>query len=216
MNEPMDTSLTLRQVLLEQQEPGMPDDAAERPQRAEVSKLEASLGGVAAAVKTVAAEQIVILASTVLDRRLVDVLMSGWQEWEKLVEAARRTIEDPNQVGIVELDDHDITWLQRPTIEVTYDGRRISDIEAEAAFDIKIHAATAIVERGRLTAIRSGRADVDAHLSIEGVLVAAAKQPIDLSADIQLGEGISLIEDPRQVTTLPEAEAMTVPLGGRE
>lgn len=193
MTDGADSTLTLRQILLEQGSDG--GGVAEGAQQETgADTLGVHLERLPPALRAAAAEQIVTLVERVLDRRLVDLLGSGWRKWEQLAEAARRTLHDPGEVEIIELVDHEISSIQRPHVDIAFDGRKVAEVGAEAAVEIMLHAITAVVEEGRLSALRSGRADVDARLSIEGTLVAEASRQVDLSIEIALGEGIPLVE----------------------
>jgi hypothetical protein len=161
-------------------------------------------------LRAAAAEQIVMLVARTLDRRLLDVLTAGWRRWERLVEAARRTLEDPDDVEIVELVDHEISSVQRPHVDVTYDGHEVAEVEGEASVAIVVHAATAVVTGGKVTALRSGRADVEVRLTVEDAVVAQARRQIDLSIELPLGAGIPLVE-PADVTIVGEPETSPVP-----
>ncbi len=68
---------------------------------------------------------------------------------------------------------------------------------------IELHAVRAVVANGCLTALRSGRADVEAVLTVEGVEVARASRPVELSIEVGLGAGIPLAGPPDLVTLPP-------------
>lgn len=205
MTDGAGSTLTLRKILLEQgSHEGGVAEAAQQETGADT--LEVHLERLPPALRATAAEQIVTLVARVLDRRLVDLLGAGWRKWEQLTEAARRTVHDPGEVEIVELVEHEISSIQRPHVDVTFDGRKVAEVGAEAAVEVRLHAVTAVVKDGRLAALRSGRADVDARLSIEGALVAEASRQVDLSIEIALGDGIPLLEPVEPVAVLPDAD----------
>jgi len=205
MTDQPGTALTLRQIL-KAQEPQVAGAEAGGLPNTGAGSLGPHLQGVPATLRAAAAEQILTLVATVLDRRLIDLLASGWRKWKQLSDAARRTIVAPGQVEIVELIDHEISSIQRPSVDVTYDGRRVAQIAAEVAVSVDVHAATAVIQDGRLLALRSGHADVDARMSIEGVVVAEAERQLELAIEIPLGDGIPLIERPEPVLILPDPE----------
>jgi hypothetical protein len=137
-------------------------------------------------------EEVVTAVAGVLDQRLVDVLAAGWKRWDELAAAARRTLETPGETEIVELVDHEITSTHHPSVDVTIDGRPVARIEVEVEVAIELHAVTAVVSGGRLSALRSGRADVTAEMAIEGVQVARATRQLALPIEVALGDGIQL------------------------
>jgi len=85
-----------------------------------------------------------------------------------------------------------------------FDGKQIAQIGVEIEIAIELHAVTAVVASGRLSALRSGRADVAAELAIEGVQLARATRPVELPMEIGLGAGIPLLSR-ADVATLPPA-----------
>jgi hypothetical protein len=205
MTDQPGTALTLRQILKAQEPQGAGVEAGGQPDTV-AGSLGPHLQGVPATLRAAAAEQILALVATVLDRRLVDLLASGWRKWEQLSDAARRTLLAPGQVEIVELIDHEISSIQRPSVDVIYDRRRVAQIAAEVAVNIDVHAATAVVEDGRLSALRSGHADLDARMSIEGIVVVEAERQLELAVEIPLGDGIPLMKRPEPVLVLADPE----------
>lgn len=153
-----------------------------------------------------ARDQAVTILAGVLEMPLVDVLVAAWRRWEDMTAAARRTLEAPRGTEIVELADHEITSTHRPRVDVDVDGYRVAGIDLEIELAVLLHGVTAVVTGGRLTALRSGRAKVDAKVSIEGVQVAEASRSVELPIELALGEGVPLVE-PSHVVTLPPAPA---------
>lgn len=165
--------------------------------------MDARLEPVPPALRGIAREEIAKVVAAVLGTDVADVLKVGWRTWEQLTDAARRSLEEPGGSEIVELADHRITSIHRPHIDVEVDGSVVSAIGMEIEITIDLHGVTAVVSRGRLSALRSGRADVTADVAIEGVQVVVATTQIELPIEVPLGEGIALVDSGRTVGTPP-------------
>jgi hypothetical protein len=191
--------LSLRRVLLDENGADLGRAAEET---GATGAIDERLRTVPPGLRAGARDQILTLIARILDQPVVDVLVGGWRTWERLAEAARGSLEAPGQTDLVELLDHEVTSTHRPGVDVTFDGKRIASIEVELDVSMQLHAVTAVISGGRLTALRSGRADVTAKLAIEGLQVLTATLPIDLAVEIILGDGIELAV-PVDVVTLP-------------
>ena len=185
------------------------DDAAVGLQ--EALRDSGALGAVAAVLsklsnglREASCNEVANVAADVLELDVIEVLVAGWGKYEVLTDAARRTLEAPGTEEIVDLAVHRITSTHRPRIDVFVDGVKREGVGLEIDLSIELHAVRAVVASGRLMALRSGRADLDAELSCQGVRVASANRQIDLSLTVGLGTGIALIQPP-EVLHLPEA-----------
>ena len=139
-----------------------------------------------------AREEVFTVVARVLDLPVIDVLAAGWRKWDAIEKAATQTLETPGETELVELVDHTITSLHHPRIDVVLDGQQIAEVRVEISVTIDLHAVTAIVTGGRLSALRSGRADVRVTLSVEEVQVAEATRRVELPIEVGLGDGIQI------------------------
>jgi len=185
------------------------DDAAVGLQ--EALRDTGALGAVAAVLsklsnglREASCNEVANVAAGVLELDVIEVLVAGWGKYEVLTDAARRTLEAPGTEEIVDLGVHRITSTHRPRIDVFVDGVKREGVGLEIDLSIELHAVRAVVASGRLMALRSGRADLDAELNCQGVRVASANRQIDLSLTVGLGTGIALIQPP-ELLHLPEA-----------
>lgn len=153
-------------------------------------------------LRAFARDEVVGVAISALDLPLISVLAAGWRKWEELTDAALGTLQLPGTTEIVELHDERITSTHQPRIDVTLDGEEISHIGLGLELDMVLHTVTAVVTDGRLSALRTGRADVTARLSVEDKTLAEATRPVDLPIEIDLGAGISLVDVP-DIVMLP-------------
>lgn len=182
---------TIRSVLTEERGDDELRGAVREGQVAEA--LDRRLDVVPPGLRAFARDQVVTVVLSALDLPLVDVLAAGWRKWEELVTAATRSVQEPGSAEIVELRDRRITSTHRPRIDVTLDGREVAHIELELELEIVLHTVTAVVTSGRLSALRTGRADVTARLSVEGVQAAQKTRPVELPVEVGLGAGIPLV-----------------------
>lgn len=166
-----------------------------------------SLGAVAAATRRVVATQLASSVAGLLDFDLAGVLVAGWSRYDALVEAARRTATDPSTEEVVELATHRITSVHRPTVDLLFDGVRAGTLHVEATFDCLLEGVAGTVERGRLVALRYGRATATATVSVDGVEIIRRDAVLDLDLQTSLGAGISLVPE-----GLPGADAPTIVL----
>lgn len=214
MIDQADQQLTLRQVLLGRHAEHDLRSTAE--ESGATGAIDDELTAIPPGLRVAARDQVLTLVADILDQRLVDLVVRGWRTWERLEQAARRTLETPAATDLVELLDHEVTSTHRPRVEVRFDGQQIAEIEVDLEAAIQLHAVTAVLAAGRLTAIRSGRADVSAELAIQGVKVMTATRSLELPIEIPLGDGIVLASAP-DVVTVPhpdDAPATTGPVEG--
>lgn len=204
MIDPATEELTMREVLLG--EHGEHDLRTAAEQTGAVGAIDDRLTPVPPGLRTAARDQILALIADALDQRLVDLIVMGWKGWEGLVDKARGTLETPGATDVVELLDHEVTSTHRPRIEVQFDGKTIAEIAVDLDAAILLHAVTAVLARGHLVAIRSGRAEVSAELVVQGVTVMTAGRALELPIEIPLGDGIVLARPPDVVTVPAEDE----------
>jgi hypothetical protein len=190
MSAGADETLMLRRVLFQDGESSV-GDALRRDDVADL--MDARLESVPPVLRAVARDEIAKIVASVLGPDLVDILKAGWQKWEQLTDAARRSLEAQGESEIVELEDHRISSIHRPHVDVIVDGEVLSSIALELGIAIDIHAVTAVVSSGRLSAVRTGRADIAADVKIEGVQVVLATTQVDLAIEVPLGDGIPLV-----------------------
>lgn len=194
--------LTLRRILFEQGGEAGFRGAVDEGGAART--VDERLDALPPGLRSAAPEEVVAVVARVLDLEVIDVLAAGWRKWEELAGAARRSLEVPGETEVVELVDHRMTSAHHPHVEVTVDGKQVARIGVEIELDIDLHAVTAVVSGGRLSALRSGRADVAGKVAIEGVQVVQATRRVELPIEVGLGAGIPLVARP-DIVILPPA-----------
>jgi hypothetical protein len=154
--------------------------------------VDKQLAGVPPGLRGFTRDEILRILADVLQLPIMDLLAAGWRKWDELIAAARRTLANPGESDVVELANRHITSSQHPRIEVELDGEKIATIDFEIEVTIEVHAVTAIVTSGKLSALRSGQADIEVTLAIANEEVAKKTRRFELPLEISLGTGILL------------------------
>jgi hypothetical protein len=165
-------------------------------QRSALEPIRAALKGVPAHLAGGATGEIGRVAAGLLHMDLVDVLASGWKKYDALAAAARATLETPGEEQVVDLVTHRISSTYRPRIDLVVDEMPAGSIDLEVDVTVVLHAVVGVVADGRLTSLRSGRTDLEAELSCEGIPITSGRREIDLTVDIDLGSGVVLAGAP--------------------
>jgi hypothetical protein len=151
-----------------------------------------ALGRVPKAARDAVFTQIGDRAAGVLDLGLQEIFRGIWDKHTALRRAGEATLADPDTEALVEMTTSDVTFDDRPGIEVRIGDLPPVTIAMEVSLDISLRGLIAVVRSGRLVAVRAGSADVTGTLSIAGQQVARNQATLDLRASIRLGAGIPL------------------------
>ena len=138
-----------------------------------------------------------------LDTDVLDVMKLGWQKHERLRAAGQRTLVEPGSEELVDLMAHTIRSTHEPRLEVYFDDALIATVGLRLELRADVHAVVAVVAEGRLIAVSSGKADLGAELSCEGVPIKAITRTIDLEARFELSKGISLVDPGSAESPIP-------------
>lgn len=158
-------------------------------QRGTVSALIPGLPAIAGAEREVAAA-----ADGLLTLNLVDLAAAGWKRYDALRQAAKRSRDTHNGEEIVAMVTHKISSSHHPCVEVYVDGNSIGTIEITIQLTFTMAGILAVVERARLTAIRSGTCTVAGSLTVAGVETAKKQRKLDLPGAVRLRRGIALLD----------------------
>ena len=121
-----------------------------------------------------------------LNLDLGDVLLSAWQKYAKLTDAARRTLAVSGSEEIVPLAAHTIRSTYSPHVDLVVNGVRVHSFKFELEIVFELTALQAIVRAGTLTALRGGECVVTAVLSLDGVQLVKKIRPVDLELMVRL------------------------------
>jgi hypothetical protein len=128
---------------------------------------------------------------------LGDVLIYGWRTHDRLVKAARDTVQEPGRQDVVQLGSHQVTWTKNPTVDLLVDGFRVHTFNFQLTIVFQVDVATAVVQEGKLTALKAGDGSVVGTLTLEmpggDIQLVRQEQEINLHLIVHLGDGIPLI-----------------------
>ena len=225
----MQTGLTARTFLLGN---GTVDDvSALRHALSDHDILSQSGGDLARLVpeaRQAADDALASVTAGLLDIDLGDVLIYGWRMHDRLAKAARQTMRAPGRQEVVQLASHQLTWTKNPTIDLLVDGVRVHTFRFQLTIVFGVDVAAAVVQEGKLTALKAGDGSISATLTLEmpggDIDLLQQERRINLHRIIKLGSGISLLPaepdslEPELVTMAGEPSATlkpdTGPAGG--
>lgn len=144
-------------------------------------------------------EEIGRVAEGLLDVDLGDALVAGWQKYAALVEAGRRTLATPGSEEVVVLARHRVRSSYRPSVDLLVDGVKVNSFEFDLQVVFDLEGVSAVVSTGRLTALRGGRCEVRAALTLEGARLAERRHEVDLALIVPLSRPIPLVEGAQPV-----------------
>ena len=134
------------------------------------------------------------IIARLLDIDLVDALVSGWKKYGALSSAAEATLWTPGEEQVVEIATHRVSSTHAPSVDLVVDGINVGSIDFEIELSAVVHAMCAVVSGGKLVAFRSGRIELSATLSCEGVEMKSIRRELDPSLELDLGDGVPLVE----------------------
>ena len=155
-----------------------------------VSNLVARFPGVSSLVESEVAKQI----DGLLSESLLDLAADGWKKFAELMDAARRTRDNAAARETVKLVAHRIEFSHPWTVEVFVNGKSAGTLEVELTVSLDVDLVVLVVQRGRITAIESGRCIVTAALEIAQAEVVKRQGRFNLGGEILLGHGLMLAE----------------------
>ena len=190
MTEPLNDTATLRELLFG----GVPGDAADTlaeslHERGTLAPLVSGLPGLTAVVN----REVAATTNGFLSLNLADVAADGWKKFDTLRQAARRSLESPENHEIVTLASHKIECSQRPTVELFIDGRSIATIVIDLNIAMDIAGGLAVIQQARLTEFRSARCTVTGSLAVQQTVIAKRQRQFDLPGAIRLRQGVALL-----------------------
>jgi hypothetical protein len=146
-----------------------------------------------------------------LDFDLGDALISGWRTHERLIHAAEETQRVPGRQEVVQLASHQVSWSNQSAVDLLIDGVRVHTFRFQLTLLIDIEVAAAVVQGGKLVAVKTGDGTVSGALALEmpggDITLLQAERKINMHLIVRLGSGVPLLEDkPDLSATAKEAE----------
>lgn len=154
---------------------------------------DSALGRLSLATKHTAARELSVVGTEMIDLDLGSLLVSGWRKYSTLLQAARRTAAAPGSEEIIEILTHRVGVASHPSVELLVDEVRVATIHFDLTLDFVIKALAAVIKRGAIVAVTSGRCETTAALAVEGVTVASRTAEHDLHLLVNIGNGIPLL-----------------------
>jgi hypothetical protein len=158
-----------------------------------VETLVTGFTGLTAAAGRAVEREVATVADDLLSPDLLDLTVAGWNRYEALKDAARRTRDTPTAEEVVALVTHRIESNHRPTVELFIDGKSVGTIEMELDVAFEMAGVVAVVREARLMAIRSGNCTVTGTLAIARAVVAQQRRQFDLPGAVRLHHGVALL-----------------------
>jgi hypothetical protein len=146
------------------------------------------------------AEELIGALRAVLGDTMADVLVAGWSTHETVLAAADETRAHPGSESVVSLADHRLSRAESPSIDLVVDGVRLATLTAQLALTVEVAGAVAFVRDGRLMRVRTTAPSVRASLELEGVLLREDRARLDITGELDLGNGVDLVRGRRKVT----------------
>jgi hypothetical protein len=146
-----------------------------------------------------------------LDLDLGDVLIYGWRTHDRLVNAAKQTMRTPGRQEVVQLGSHHVIWTKQPTVDLLLDGVLVHTFHFQLTIVFEVDVASAIVEKGKLTALKAGDSSVAGTLTLRmpggDIQLLQQKRNINLHVIVHLGSGIPLLRTKPGLATAAEEDA---------
>lgn len=130
--------------------------------------------------------EIATVTDSLLDVDLGDVLLSAWQTYSKLTDAAHRTLAISGSEEIVSLVSHTVRSTYAPHVDLVVDGVLIHSFTFDLEIVFEVMPLQAVVRAGTLAALRGGECTVTATLSLDGTELAKTVRTVDLALTMRL------------------------------
>lgn len=138
-------------------------------------------------------ERISAVVRDAVDVDLGGIVITSWTGYRALREAAARTRDAPGPPEPVVLAEHEITSTHQPLVDILIDGTQVQRLTFELVLALTLRSVVAMVDRGKLVAVRGGQVAASAALTLNGVTLAEGKHTWLPGAVVRLGDGIPLI-----------------------
>ncbi|MGI5127134.1 hypothetical protein ACQEVB_10020 [Pseudonocardia sp. CA-107938] len=151
-----------------------------------------ALPGLVAAVGAIAEARIAEVLQQQLSIGVGDALVAGLSTAGALAQAARRTRDAPGPPEDVVLAERSFPRTYEPVVDVLVDGQVVATLEFTVELALTVRAAEAVVDAGRLTALKIGALVAGATLSLQGWVLATPQARVFDGVVVPLGTGVPL------------------------
>jgi hypothetical protein len=146
-----------------------------------------------------------------LDQDIGELLVKGWSSFRELIKAAERTRDDPGSPEDVMLVQHDITTDFRPSVEVLLNGVPVATLRFTLTIGLRLDGVIAVVERGKLAALRAGELSATAKIELDGQELTSGAYRCYAGLAVPLGNGVLLVSPAPTTTPSPVATPRAFP-----
>jgi hypothetical protein len=130
-----------------------------------------------------------------LDIDVGAVVVSAWRDYTALMTAARETAAQPDTAQVVDLAQHTITAVYRPTIEVLLDGALVVRLVFELTLAVTIATLCATVSNGSIVSVQCGRTDLTATILVSDMEILRRTRTVKLPVILPFARhGIQLVK----------------------
>jgi len=139
------------------------------------------------------------VAEALPDQLTADVgglLLQGWLKHRELVGAATRTRDQPGSPERVTLATHEVSVTYRFPVEVYVNGSKVVTLDFELVLSLELDSVIAVVDGGRLVALRSGQVRAAARVTLWDQEVGTGARELFVGVLLPLREGIPLVALP--------------------
>ena len=179
--------------------------------KASVSRDVLATNPVDARVFPVLDERISEAVRGAVDLDLGDVVIGAWTGYRKLREAATTTRAGGPPVDVM-LAEHEITMVHHPVVDVLVDGVLAGQLTFDLVLSLLVRSAIAVVDDGRLIALRGGQVAAKAALELRGTTLAEGERTCLAGMMVTLGNGVDLVgTPPNQTPTSSPAPMSSAP-----
>lgn len=163
-----------------------------------VSRVGGELTRLTPKAREAANDTLASVTAGLLDFDLGDALIYGWRTHDRLIHAAEETLRVPGRQDVVQLASHQVSWTRQPTIDLLIDGVLVHTFRFQLTLLFDVEIAAAVVQDGKLVALKSGDGSVTGTLALEmpggDITLLQQECKIDLHMIVRLGSGVPLLQ----------------------
>lgn len=168
-----------------------------------ISKVGGELARLTPKAREAANDTLASVTAGLLDFDLGDALIYGWRTHDRLIHAAEETLRLPGRQDVVQLASHQVSWTRQPTIDMLIDEVRVHTFRFQLTLLFDIEVAAAVVQDGKLVALKFGDGSVAGTLTLEmiggDITLLQQERKINLHSIVRVGSGIPLLRAEQKV-----------------
>jgi hypothetical protein len=161
---------------------------------ASLDKVPAELAGM---TRETVGREVATAISDAEDLQLGDLMIYGWRTHRHLIEAARRSLQEPGKREVVQLAAHRLTATRHPVVDLTADQVVLYSAHFTVTVTFDVDLADAVVDQGKLTKMTTGGFSVlavlEAELPAGNVEMIRRRHRVESRLVIPLGQGVVLL-----------------------